>query len=32
VIAATIIVCLVVLPQRADRHPKPLEQAMNSWN
>ena len=27
VIAATIIVCLVLLPQRAGRHPKPLEQA-----
>ena len=27
VIAATIIVCLVLLPQRAGRHQKPLEQA-----
>ena len=27
VIAATIIVCLVLLPQRAGRHPSPLEQA-----
>ena len=27
VIAAIIIVCLVLLPQRAGRHPKPLEQA-----